>query len=60
MAMPQQKLEQSHQVEISPEYDKLFDGDLTTANGTMYRRQMTVADCDRLFEYGAISTIGKE
>lgn len=56
MAIPQQKLEQFPMVEVSPDYDKLFDGDLAATSG-VHRCQMTVRDCERLVECGAI---GKE
>lgn len=50
MAMPQQKIEQqTPRVEFSPDYDKLFDADLNTLTNGMYRRQMTVEECERLF-----------
>lgn len=52
MAMPQRKIEDMTRVEISPDFDKLFDADLNATTGGMYRRQMTVEECERL--------IGKE
>jgi len=52
MAMPLQKVEQMTRVEMSPDYDKLFDADLNAVTHNMYRRQMTVQECQRL--------IGKE
>ncbi|GEN33838.1 MULTISPECIES: hypothetical protein [Paenibacillaceae] len=52
MAMPQQKIEELARVEMSPDFDKMFDADLNAVTGGMYRRQMTVEECERL--------IGKE
>ncbi|QUO43439.1 hypothetical protein KDJ56_11055 [Brevibacillus composti] len=52
MAMPVQKVEQLTRVEMSPDFDKLFDADLNTITNGMYSRQMTVEECVRL--------IGKE
>ncbi|MBW5445849.1 hypothetical protein GE107_07220 [Cohnella sp. CFH 77786] len=48
MAMPVQKIEEMTRVEMSPDFDKLFDADLNAATGGMYRRQMTVEECQRL------------
>lgn len=54
MAMPLHKVEESQQVHVSPSYDKLFDGDLNMADNNQYRRQMTVCDCERLLNSGAL------
>lgn len=54
MAMPQRKIEELTQVEMSPDYDKLFDADLAAADASQRRRQMTVADCELLLASGAI------
>lgn len=52
MAMPQRKIEDMTRVEMSPDFDKLFDADLNALNDNTYRRQVTVEECERL--------IGKE
>lgn len=54
MSVPQMKLDPAPLVEVSPDYDKLFDGDLATATGGEHRCQMTVGECERLLDSGAI------
>ncbi|PZM64839.1 hypothetical protein [Paenibacillus dendritiformis] len=57
MAMPQQKVEEMTQVEMSPDFDKLFDGDLAAVDASQRRRQMTVGECERLLDSGAIGSV---